>query len=322
MNSKLIDLSIIVPVYRDVETLSILCEDFKACIGSDTSYEIIFINDGNYQNAVTRQLEELVKMYENVRAIHFSRCFGQHAGIAAGLKNANGKFMISMDSDLQYSAADCFSLYSIAVKEAKDLVLSTVKVRRHQIFKSLAIKVFYRLLSGIGTPVIRDDLGSVFVIRRNLAEGLARMYDRYRFTITMALWLTDDVAYAEVKHSPRRFGKSGYSFAKSLQHALTGITSFSSRPLLISLGFSAFFAFLAIILIGYFLFHMFVSGHHYLPGWASVMLAVLSSSTVILASQAIQGIYIGRIFDSTKGRPLYFLQSKSNAEAKLFEDRG
>lgn len=313
-----INLTVVIPVYRDVETLPLICDAFEKAAPADLAYEILFINDGNFANAPHAMMQELSRR-PRVRVIHLARNYGQHVAIAAGLKNSLGDYSLVMDSDLQYSPAECLQMYFSAVKQRHSVVLSILPERKGSAFKKLTAKCFYKVMTFLGTPVRRDDLGSVFLVNRHVAQGLALMSDRYRVTMTMALWLSQNVAYYPLSHRDREHGKSGYTLTKLIVHGLNGVTSFSSKPLYLSLFFSMVFAASALGWIIYLLVQVLIFGQHYYPGWTSLAILMLICSAVTLGSLAIVGVYLGRIFETVKGRPLYFVQ-ESDTPVKLFED--
>lgn len=320
LDAEPLALTVVIPVYREVESLPVLCDRFDAAAPPGTSYEILFVDDGNYDNATFRTLTSL-KSRPHVRVIHLSRNFGQHVAIAAGLKNARGEHILVMDADLQYEPADCLKLLDTAHREGKSLVLSTIARASRPPLKALGATCVYGLMGVLGTPLTRDDLGAVFLVNRHIAHGLARMFDRYRFTITMALWLTNDVAFCRVEHRRRAFGASGYTLRTLILHSITGLTSFSSRPLYIALFFALVFACGALAGIVYLLAEVLVYGKAYLPGWASTIVLILTCSAVILGCLGILGIYVGRIFDATQGRPLYYVRQDKTEPIRLFEDQ-
>lgn len=317
-SSEHIQLSIVIPVYNDVESLPILRDEFRRALPEEFRYELIFVNDSPTRGETYRTIDLLSK-YPEVKAVHLSRNFGQHVAFAAGIANSSGSHILIMDADLQYAPKDCLRLLEVALREQSDVVLSTISKRRQPFFKKVITKVFYNLMILLGTPVTRDDLGSVFLLSRHVANGLARMADRHRFTIEMILWLTMDVSYCHLTHSDRKYGKSGYTFSKLVRHAINGITSFSSKPLYISLLCSGVFGLIAICGVIYLLVQILYFGKAYAAGWASVTVLILTCTSIILASLGVLGIYVGRMFESTKGRPLYFVHGKDRS-IKLFED--
>jgi dolichol-phosphate mannosyltransferase len=312
-------LSVVIPVFNESESLPLLCDRLASSIPAGTSHEILFIDDSGYNEETFKTLDSL-KPRPNVRVIHLSRNFGQHVAIAAGLKNARGDHILVLDADLQYDPSECVRFLEVARRENRALVLSIVERRRQPFFKSIATNLVYRTMTFLGTPVTRNDLGSVFLVNRHLALGLSRMLDRYRFTITMALWLTRDVAFQRVSHSPRAHGRSGYNLRKLVFHAITGLTSFSSRPLYVALVFSFIFMAGAAVGAAYLVAQTILNGKFYLPGWASTITVILACTAAILGCLGILGIYVGRIFDATQGRPLYFYREDARDRVRLFEE--
>lgn len=313
-------ISIILPIYSEADSTEEICKRIAEKTKDETSkVEVILVNDGNIRNVVYQALERL-KKWNFVKVIHLSRNFGQHIAIAAGMKNARGDYILIMDSDLQYDPIECLEMAKMAEKEAHPVVLSTHNRSLHPFFQKITSKIYYMLIQTILGLPYPSNLGSAFVVSKEIARGLLSMGDRYRMTIPMAYWLYGDIHYHEIKHFPRMNGKSGYTLSKKIRHALYGSVSFSTAPLTFVLFLGANCAFLSLILGVIFLIMHFFTDLNFLSGWLSTMLTLLFSSGLILFCLGIVGTYIGRIFDSTTARPLYFVQKGSNSEIKLFEE--
>lgn len=314
-------LSIIIPVYRETDSLVPIYERFAASARPGESFEIIYVNDGNVNNEVYHAVEKL-RGLPNARVIHLSRNFGQHIAIAAGLKNSRGAYALVMDADLQYLPEDGYKMYRWAVEEKRSAVLSVLGKRRaDSLKKRLASKFFYWLMKHLGAPQ-RNDIGSMFLVSRHVAHGILGINDRNRLTIPMIYWLSGDISYFEVSHQERSSGVSGYTWLRSLKLLLSGVTSFSAKPLYLSFGLAFFYGAVSLAITAYFLYQKIFLGHEFVTGWLSTILVILVSATFILACLGIAGLYVGRIFESVNGRPLYFVQEREREEsAKLFEDR-
>lgn len=314
-----IALSVVIPVLNDSITPQLLCEQFAECVPKDVRYEIIFVNDGNLNNAVFSALEALRSRPE-VRVVHLSKRFGQHVAVAAGMKNSRGEYLLSMDCDLQYLPKDCYRMYEWSRKNGHDAVFSLVPKNAHSAFRALASRAYYFALTALGTPS-RGDLGSAYVITRHVAQGLLRTHDRYRMTMSLISWLGGDLAYFELPHYPRRFGSSGYTFTKLLAHALNGVTSFSSRPLYLAFALSLGFAALVVLVVLGLSYMRFVLGRHFPLGWPTTIVVTLSSASLVLGCLGIIGLYLAKLFENSNGRPLYFVRKDATDTPVLFEDQ-
>jgi dolichol-phosphate mannosyltransferase len=316
--NRSIDLSIVIPVYNEIESLEPICDEFQKNMPDGTNFEIIMVNDGNFRNDVYNAVNRLRKR-PYVRTIHLAKNYGQHVAIAAGLKNALGEFVLVTDSDLQYAPSDSLKLYVEAKKNKHDLVVSLIQERAHSFFKEFGAKFFYWLMTTLGTK-LRPDLGSVFVVHRRIADGLLRMADRNRLTITMAMWLSQNIGYLNVVHSDRKSGKSGYTLSKLLWHGINGVIYFSTKLLYFSFVFSSLFSLAAIAGIIFIIFKAVIMKQAFPAGWASLVVIVLACTATVLASLTVVGHYLGRVFELVKHRPLYFLQDSENNTLRLFEE--
>lgn len=312
------ELSFVVPVYNEVNSLRPLVSEIsKACAAKGLSYEVVFINDGNSGNSQYAALADLEKA-PAVRVIHLSRNFGQHVAIAAGLKNAHGKYHIVMDADLQYFPEDAIRLYEKGVATGADVVLSRTQQRKHSLPKVMLAKLFY-LLTGVLGSKLPVDLGSMFLLRAHISRGLSQMSDRNRSTISLALWLTGNYETEAVRHQSRFEGRSGYNLSRLIKHGVFNIALMSNRPLYLSAVFAAAYAFAAVLFAFIALSANRIFGQ---PSWWTndlLLLLLLTVPATVMASLAIMGLYLGKILDLAKKRPLYYFQEASLGKYLLFE---
>lgn len=317
---KGVDLSVVVPVYRDYSSLKEIVSRFKDAIGGTYEFEIVFVNDGNVQNEVFAELEQLCQSFPFVKVVHLSRNFGQHIAIAAGMKNASGAYILVMDSDLQFDPEECLKMYQWASSQEITACLSRVHRKEHGAVKRFFANTYYRLASILMELPYQQNVGSTFLVNRHVANGLSAMADRRRLTIPMIFWLSGDIKYFPLTHKTRQTGKSGYSFKKLIHLAINDIVTFSTLPLYAAFGVSLVFAGLATSALVYWSVQYFMFSKTYLSGWLSVVFFVLASSTVILVCIGILGLYVARIFESSNSRPLYFVQENKKCRISLFED--
>lgn len=304
------------PVYSEAESVQLICEKLRPFA---QDIEVLVVNDGNINNGVYSAVEAL-KKFEFIKVIHLARNFGQHVAIAAGMKNATGDYVLSMDADLQYDPIECLEMAREAIRKELPVLLSVHKKSSHPLLTRIASKIYYKFASRfLGLPY-PTGLGSAFVVSREVCSGLLSMGDRYRMTIPMVFWLYGDIAYHQITHFTRKTGRSGYTFRKKVRHALNGATSFSTGPLTLVLVLGFIFATISFVVGLGFLIVQVVAGSRFLEGWLSTILVSLFSSGLVLLCIGIVGIYVGRIFDNTSNRPLYFVRKKANSPIKLFEE--
>lgn len=320
MYNSSMDLSIVIPVYSEVESLKMLYDGFKSSLGNSLKWELLFVNDGNIHNDVFLELEKL-KSYNEVTVIHLSRNFGQHIAITAGLKNCKGEYVLVTDADLQYLPEECVRLYKVAKQKKSAALVGVFAKSEHGWIKRVTAKAYYKVMHWLGWPLSRTDLSSTYVMKKYVVEGLLKMNDRVRATVPLMTWLCGEIDYERVNHQKRPYGKSSYTLVKLVKHAVNGITSFSTQPLYLALYISFVFVLLFLSAVIFYAIKIWVYGETYLPGWASTLMLILIVTSITLGCMGVMGIYIARIFEISKGRPLYFVRKNPDSErAKLFED--
>lgn len=211
------NVSVIVPVYNEVENLDALCQQVTDVLEDEAiSYELIFVDDGSTDGS-RQKLDELASVHEQVRVIHFRRNFGQTAAMQAGLEHAQGDILVTMDGDLQNDPADIPQLVA-KLAEGYDLAHGW-RVDRHDAWLSrkLPSQLANRLISW-STGVAIHDLGCTLkAMRREIAEELELYGQMHRFIPILAAARGARCVEVPTRHHPRRFGKSKYGITRTLQ---------------------------------------------------------------------------------------------------------
>lgn len=310
--SSPIEISVISPVYRAEKIVDELVRRIREELGKmQVSFEILLVEDGSPDKSWEKITENCLKFPE-VKGIKLSRNFGQHYAITAGIHEAIGNYVIVMDCDLQDNPVYISQLYSLALKGA-DIVYTVKKKRKHSFFKNLTASIFFRIFNYLTeNKNARADatIGSYSLLSRKAANAFRRIQDTHRHYLMVLRLLGFQSAYLEIEHDERFEGKSSYTFGKLVTHAINGITSQSDKLLRISIGVG-FFCFLASLLWVFTLIILYFT-HGLVAGYTSTMAVILLSTGLILMSIGIAGIYIGKIFEQVKGRPLYLIDHKIN----------
>ncbi len=310
MSEKMPVLSIMSPVYNAQDCIFELVERVAEEARAITPhFEIVLIDDGS-QDQSWSQIRKACAAHPFVRGIRLSRNFGQHQAITAGLHACRGQYVVLMDCDLQDDPKYLPHLYE-AAQQGADVVLTTKTNRAHGPMRNLVSFLFRSVFNSLrnSTQVeVRGDIGTYSLLSRKVVNAYLQMKDYHRHYLMVLRWLGFSTQYIEIKHAPRFAGKSSYSYRRLFIHAIDGITSQSDKLLYLSvkIGFGSLLCSLAAI--AYLVISYYVSG--YKEGWASVMVAILTSTSLILLSLGIVGIYIGKIFDQAKGRPLFLIQEE------------
>lgn len=305
-------ISIVSPVYggeASVEMLVKIVRDQLELLV--LSFEIILVEDASPDHS-WEKIVSCCEADQRVKGIRLSRNFGQHAAVTAGLAASRGEYIIIMDCDMQDDPAFIQLLIS-EVKKGYDIVYTQRLSREFSATKNMLTGIFYRIFNFlIDNPVSYStkNIGGYVVINRKACNAFLRISDYHRHYLLVLRWLGFRYTFIEVEHRPRLTGKSAYNFKKLMKHALNGITSQSNRLLYVSVGLGTLFCFIAIVFAAYLIVQYFINGS--LAGYTSLMVVLLLSTGVIMLLLGIIGIYIGKIFDQVRGRPLYLIQETIN----------
>lgn len=300
-------ISIVAPVYNEELLIEEFCERVSRVLqGMKLSYEILLINDGSRDR--TREIiQRLVKEDPHIKGIHFSRNFGQPAATTAGIDHAKGEAVITIDTDLQ----DPPEVIEELVKQWKEgyqvVYARRTKREGETWFKKLSAKIFYRLLNRLSSVPIPVDVGDFRLLDQQAVEALKKMPERDRYLRGMVSWVGFKQKAIDYTRDPRMAGETKYSIRKLMGVALSGILSFSYKPLRLA----TYFGFLSSSAGFIYIFEIFYQKlvlQQGVEGWASLMAVSLFFNGLILFILGIIGEYIGRIFTESKHRPLYIIE--------------
>src|SRR5689334_24228198 len=301
-------LSVVAPVYNEVATI----EQFYARVCTalhGLRLEIVLVDDGSTDGSDI-ELEKLAGNDPRVRVVQLSRNFGHQTALTAGLDHARGDAVVMLDADLQdppeliprmldHWRAGCDVIY--AVREQRE---------GESRFKLATARWFYSLFDRLAQVDLHHNSGDFRLLDRTALNALLSMRERNRFLRGMTVWVGYRQAAVPYHRDPRYAGETKYTISKMLRFSLDAISSFSHRPLQLATLLGFMVSTLAFIAIPVVIVLRLVGS--YLPGFSSVMLAVLLLGGIQLIAIGIIGEYVGRIYDEVKGRPLYLVRSRIN----------
>src|SRR5262245_31616703 len=306
-------LSIVVPVYGCVECLEALCQRIERTMaGTARDYELILVDDRSPDQAWTT-IRDLQGRYGRVKGVRLSRNFGQHVAITAGLAQAGGDYAVVMDCDLQ-DPPEIIPQLMAKIVEGYDLVLARRVERNHSVFRLLGAKVYFRLLKFLTGVSVDGSYGTFSMLSRKVIDKFLLFDEKERHYLFILRWLGFRIGTIDYEHQQRFAGRSSYSFRALFRHAVDGLFFQATVLLRWIIGLGLLYALFGLLLAGFFLFSYFIQGS--LPGWTSLIVVVLFSTGAILISLGVIGQYIGKIFEQTKGRPLYVIDSISERTTK------
>jgi dolichol-phosphate mannosyltransferase len=303
------DISVVVPVYGCDGTLPELYRRIDAAISRiPASYELIFVDDRG-PGRPWELINQIADSDSRVTGIQLSRNFGQHYAIMAGIDFARGNWLVIMDCDLQDRPEEIPKLWTKS-QEGFHVVVGRRAKRQDRFSKRLSSKMYHWFFGYMTDQASDPTHSNLGIYSRKVVNEIKRFAEQPRIFPLMVRWLGFETATIDIVHERRAEGKSGYNFWRRLTLALNTIVSYSNKPLklFIQIGFiMAFGAFsYGIWLIMQYLFFDYVA-----PGWTSVMVSLYFLSGVLLLGMGILGVYIGRVFDQVKGRPLYVIKDRT-----------
>ena len=303
-------ISVVSPVYNAEMIIAELVRQIETALMKITdSYEIILVEDCGTDNSWNKIIE-VCKGNSKVKGIRLSRNFGQHYAITAGLEASSGDHVVVMDCDLQDNPIYIQNLYKKAL-EGNEIVFTSKQSREHSFFKNLAARFFFSLFNYLSeTQSASSSVGSYSMLSRKVVHAFCSIKDSHRHYLMILRNLGFRSAEVSITHDKRFEGKSSYTLSKLLKHAINGITSQSDKLLRLSVTVGFVFFILACLWAVFLIVSYFEKGAF--PGYTSLMAMLLFSTGMILISIGVAGIYIGKIFEQTKNRPLYFIDEKIN----------
>ncbi len=311
-------LSVISPVYKAEDIVDELVSRITKAVSQITEdFEIILIDDCSPDSSWTKIKENCGKD-KRIKGIKLSNNFGQQHAITAGLETSKGDYVIVIDCDLQDDPSYIPKLYE-KIREGYEIVYTRVQNKTHSFlrnFYSYLFKVVLNLFSDcnyIGKNVI-----SFSILSRKVVNAFCKIKDTQRHYLLLLRWLGFKHCYIDVIQNPRFSGNSSYSFLKLWEHAIDGIVSQSDKLLRLSISVGLSFSFLSMLFSVLLVVMYFIKG--FKEGWTSLMVLILFTTGIILVSIGILGIYIGKILEQAKGRPLYIIDETLNCEEEKCEE--
>ncbi len=299
-------ISIVVPSYNEHEVLPEFHRRLSAVLdGFNHSSEIVFINDGSTDNTLALMFA-LRDADPRVAVIDLSRNYGKEIAMSAGLDHAKGDAVIVIDADLQ----DPPELIP-ALIEQWEAGYDNVYAQRTDRDGDTAVKKttahwFYRLIQRVSNVRIPEDTGDFRLLSRRAVDSLNTLREQHRFMKGLFSWIGYPSKAVPYRREPRRAGESKWNYWSLWNFAIEGITSFSILPLKIATYVGLTTAVMAFIYAFYFIYKTLVYGDP-VQGFPTLMVVILFLGGVQLMSLGIIGEYLGRMFDETKRRPLYFV---------------
>jgi glycosyltransferase involved in cell wall biosynthesis len=306
------ELNIVIPFLNEESSLPELLARISEQTDLPEQRELIFVSDGSTDGSVSI-ITQAIEKDRRIKLIQLSRNFGHQAAVSAGLDHARGNYVAVMDADLQDEPHVLADMLERARREGWDVVYAVRTSRKGSWLKKLCYGLFYRLYSLLSETPVNMDSGDFCVMSRRCLENLREMPEQVRFHRGLRSW----VGLRQVGHPaerPERFaGEAQYTWRDLLKLGLSGLTSFSIRPLrLASLLGCCLCATSVLAVVVYIAYALVYDVPSYVPGFTTLVSLLLFLNGVLMVQLGIIGEYMGCLFLEVKRRPSYLVQSRFN----------
>ena len=309
LNLDLVEISVIIPLYNESESIEHLFTRLTPALDRlDTNYEIICINDGS-QDDTLKKLIEINHRDPAIKIVNLSRNFGKEIALTAGLDYASGAAVIPIDADLQ-DPPELIEKLIAKWREGYDVVYATRRSRQGETWlKRISAKAFYQTIGKMSHVPIPANTGDFRLLDRRVVEAIRKLPERTRFMKGLFAWVGYKQTSILFDREPRYSGKTTWNYWRLWNFALDGIISFSFLPLKVWSYIGVTISFISLLYALMLVIRTLIFGVD-VPGYASLMVAILFLGGIQLITLGVLGEYLGRVYEEVKGRPLYFVREE------------
>ena len=297
-------ISIVTPCYNESETVVLFVDAMKEALkDADFEYEIVFVDDGSKDD--TRALiTNMAEASDDIRAIALSRNFGKEAALTAGLDHARGDCVVVIDADLQ-DPPELIVDFVARWREGYDVVYAAREDRQADTAtKRVTAGSFYRLFNKISAIKIPENAGDYRLMDKRVVETIKTLPERSRFMKGLFAWAGYHAIAVPYVRPARAAGETKFNLWKLWNFAIDGFTSFSTAPLRVWTYIGSIVAGISALYAAFIVLQTLIVGRD-VPGYASLLVAVLFFGSVQMISVGVLGEYIARLFVEVKRRPIY-----------------
>ncbi len=305
--------SFVIPCYRSEHTLPHVVAEIeeKMRILEQYEYDIFLVNDCSPDDTLGT-IRKLCGEHENIKGISFSKNFGQHSALMAGIRHSDGDYVVCLDDDGQTPADEVDKLLE-KLEEGYDAVYAKYEHKQHSAFRNMGSRVnelMTRVMLGKPADLY---VSSYFAVKKFVVNDMVKYENSYPYVIGLVLRATKNITNVTVKHREREEGSSGYTIKKLLGLWFNGFTAFSVKPLRIATAIGAFSALLGFLYGAYTIIKRLVNPD--VPmGFSSTMAAIVFFGGMIMLMLGLIGEYVGRIYISLNNSPQYVIRETINLE--------
>ncbi len=303
-------MSIVIPVYQAEDCLDELCRRLKIVCEPIFArrFEIILVDDGS-RDLSWKKIQELASRDDRIKGFQLSRNFGQHYAITAGLNQCQGEWVTVMDCDLQDPPEEIPKLLQKAM-EGYDVVLAGRNVRKDSRLRTIPSFLFWKILSFLSGMEFDQEVANFMMINKKVVKEFLGFDEQLRFFGGIIKWIGFKTIKVPVNHAPRFAGKTSYSWKALFKFAGNVILAYSNRPLYLVAG-TGFF--ISLFSFGYGLYRTYFHFFYSVPvtGWTSLIVSIYFLSGTLIFALGVLGVYLGKVFDEVKKRPLYVIRQST-----------
>lgn len=306
-------LSIVSPVYKAEKIVDELVRRIhQAVVGITADYEVILVEDGG-GDASWERIQKQTELDTRVRGIKLSRNFGQHNAITAGLDHCKGQWVVVMDCDLQDRPEEIPRLYHTAINDGYDIVYAKRTRRLDSFFKKAWSGLFYKMFAWLSGVPQDGTIANFGIYSQKAIKAVNGLREPMRSFATMIKWVGFRSTAIEVEHAQRFEGRSSYNFKKLVNLAIDISLAYSDKPLRMTVRLGAILSFTA-LLFGMGVMYQYFTGHITQPGYTSLIVSLWFLAGLIIFILGVLGLYLSKVFEGIKERPLYIISEKSSHE--------
>lgn len=309
-------ISLVIPMYNESEMVMVLYQELVrvSALMEEYDFEYVFVNDGSKDDTL-QKLVELAGQDERVVYLSFSRNFGKEAALYAGLCNAKGDYVATLDADLQDPPALLPRMMQMLKQEGYDNI-ATRRVNRkgEPIIRSFFARSFYKVMRRLSEIEIADGARDYRLMKRAMVDSVIAVSENNRFTKGIFAWVGYKTGWLEFENTPRAAGETKWSFFKLLRYSFDGIMNFSNAPIKLSSFLGMLLTVISFIAILFVIIRALLFGDP-VAGWPSLVCIITFIGGIQLFCMGIMGQYIAKTYMEVKRRPHYIIAETNREDA-------
>lgn len=301
-----VQLSVVIPVYNSEKIIPELLARIASTLEKNISWEVILVNDGSRDNSWEEILRQKKIYGQHLKAINFTRNYGQHNAILCGFSFCSGELVATMDDDLQHPPEELIKLFEKQKQTDADIVYGMYAQKHHSFIRNFG-SLFMRQTSDYRKH--NKGAGSSFrIIKKHLAKILAEKHTtHFLFLDSVLAWYSGNVETVDVDHHERKSGHTGYSFFKLFGIYLNILYYYSTKPLKIITAAGLFFSIITFLMGIRFIYYKLM--HNVPLGYTSIIVSIMFSTSIILLCLGIIGNYLYKLYQFQQNKPPYSVKN-------------